>query len=367
MIALLYSILLFGLPLLVIPFIQFPYELPKVIAFEFILYVIALLIGKKYGFGIFQKANKFLLILVGSITILSIFWLVLLHSSTVLFGNVFRMQGIFLLWHLLGFSIVTAVVPKIELTWKLYAITLIGLFVSAFLLIHPETGRAIGTLGESNALAVAAVFLWPFSKMIKSEKSMTKVVVALSFITALAIVFMSQSRAGFIALLVQILFMIILRYVKKPIFSFSLAVGLLGISMLLPLIDTTSVYESRAEIWRTAIHAGSSNPIIGGGFGNISEILNNASWQLSNNIRFQSVDSAHNIFLDWLIQGGIVGLGLFMVLAGYSFYAHIKVKNDHFVLMMLGLLVALSFNPASVVGLVALFWLIGLGYTSAKK
>jgi O-antigen ligase len=367
MIALLYSLLLFALPLLIVPFIKFPYELPKVIAFELIFYLIVFFIGQSNSIKSIFSANKLLLLVSFGIVGISLFGLLRMPTQVAFFGNVFRLQGVFLLWHLLGLALVTASLSKFTIHWKWYGASLIGLLISAFLLTHPVTGRATGTLGESNALAAAAVLLWPISMLTYGKRGIFSPIPFLSLGAACVIVFVSQSRAGFVALIIQIIFFLSLKIIKKPIVSVILATILIGLSMLLPLIDSSSVYENRAEIWRTALQATNNNPILGSGFGNITPTLRLASVQLSNNVRFQSVDSAHNIFLDWLVQGGIVGLGLFLILAGSSFYAHLKTKNIEYAVMMIGLLVVLSFNPASVVSLVALFLLIGLGFGKKGK
>jgi O-antigen ligase len=175
------------------------------------------------------------------------------------------------------------------------------------------------------------------------------------------IVYMSGSRSGMIAFVLQMVF-VLLRMVNM---SFAKAVVvsliLLILTYSLPFLPQGSLYEQRSEIWQAAYIAGSENPILGNGFGNTEVALQKAINGFDNNLRGSFVDSSHNIFLDWWVQGGIVGLGLFSFLIITAFISFIKRQKTMKLVLLLGLLAALSFNPASVVSLVVLWWLIGKG------
>ena len=122
-------------------------------------------------------------------------------------------------------------------------------------------------------------------------------------------------------------------------------------------------YENRAVIWPTAFKAVLLNSLAGGGFGNTEVRLRKIIKQEHNSLIGYYVDSSHNLFLDWWVQGGVVGLGIFVMLciiAIKNFY----IKQRTFeLLLFLGLVTVFSFNPLSVVSLVQLWWLIGQGFS----
>ena len=104
------AFLLFILPLIFFPFGTSPFETLKVILAEIgIEILLCLQIFKRNSFYL----NKKLLISIVLIILLSTSHLVFLRIQTAFFGNVFRLQGIFLLWHLLLFSILST---KIKIT-----------------------------------------------------------------------------------------------------------------------------------------------------------------------------------------------------------------------------------------------------------
>lgn len=362
MVELILNALLFGLPLLVVPFIQFPYELPKVIVAQILIFILFVYSVQQIKFRTFFK-NKNLVFVVAAVFALSLLGFGTHFNSQIFFGNAFRLQGVFLLWTLLLFMLTVSSLPKIRVHERFSIVTLILLFISSLILSHPLTHRAVGTLGEANALAAVAVALWCYS--LNFERKLTsrdKLPMFLSFILAMGVVGMSGSSSGLLAIVGQIVLIALVKFVgKKPLVFTAVAVVLLCVSSTLVFQDDSRIYENRAEIWQTAVKAGLDSPLIGHGFGNISVPLRTASVELSNNVRFQNVDSSHNIFLDWFVQGGIVGVALLVGTLLFAMY-RMAVVGDGRMIMLFGLLVTLSFNPASVVSLVLLFWLIGTSF-----
>ena len=123
-------------------------------------------------------------------------------------------------------------------------------------------------------------------------------------------------------------------------------------------------YEQRTIIWQTALNGAIQSPLFGQGFGNTESIIHKQAVKENNNLQYVVVDSAHNIFIDIALELGIVGLVVFLWLIFTSIKHHYK--NDITSLLALfGVLTAVSFNPTSVVVLVAFWYLIGKGF--AKK
>ncbi len=98
----------FFLPFVVLPLGTSPFEIPKVLLAEIIIELLFLfvLFGKiPFSFTILPKH---LLYTISGLFLISLFDLLFFQSPTVFFGNVYRLQGVFLLWHLLFFTIMVS-------------------------------------------------------------------------------------------------------------------------------------------------------------------------------------------------------------------------------------------------------------------
>lgn len=100
--------LLFFLPLIVFPFGISPFEIPKVILVEAVIDMLLIVtIWNTKNFS-FKNVSYIQLLIYGSIGVLSVIHLFFFTTSTTFFGNIFRLQGVFLLWHLLLFSLLSS-------------------------------------------------------------------------------------------------------------------------------------------------------------------------------------------------------------------------------------------------------------------
>lgn len=313
----------------------------------------------------FHKNKKHFFFLLGIIVLVNVFHLVKLSTDYTFWGNEFRMQGTLLLWFLLLFSILSSSEPIKRLS-PLFVLAV--LFVQFFLSFWIESGtleRAIGSVGEPNSLAAVMIFVWPFFyfSLQKKRWQIPGFLLAMALV-GLTILF-SGSRSGLIALLIQLVFFIGIVLFRLPLKQTLFAcLCLLLVSFVSPFLVRGNVYENRGEVWQTALRAGLDRPLVGSGFGNTELALHEASLKLNNHLQGYYVDSSHNIFLDWWVQGGILGLGILLFLIFHTFSRFVATKDTRNLLVLLGLLAALSFNPASVVLLVQLWWLIGQGFGS---
>jgi len=350
-------ILLFGLPFIVFPWGISPFETPKVFVAEMIL---ALLLIQQILFQPkFIRVSRDWLYPIGLIFGLSLLHVVFLHTPTTIFGNVFRLQGVFLLWLLLGWVLTIANSNLLNIKSQWVWIAFSGLLISVFLFGWEENGRWIGSLGEPNALAATAIFFWPWLSLaeIKVKNNLsTFLPPTFTFI----IILFSGSRSGIVAFILQLLFLLFFKFTKSFKKSFSWIIILLIFGLTLPFWET-KIFENRVEIWQTALSAGWKNPILGHGFGNIEQALKQTAINLSNNLRFQYVDSSHNFLLDWWVQGGMVGLGALIYLLNRTVRNFIKKQARLELVLLIGVVTVMLFNPVSVVTLVHFWWLIGWG------
>lgn len=356
------TFLLFFLPLVIFPFGASPFEIPKVIVAEFGIILLIVLTFLEEEAVVWRSISQTQILLSGTMLILTVIHLIFLRTSTTLMGNQFRLQGVYLLWLLLLFSILTSRLNKTRFPRWVYWLS-IGLVTgSIFIFSTNEAGRLVGSLGEPNALAATGIFLWPWLFLGNQGSLVAWWQKVVSLVLVSFIIFVSGSRSGLVALTIQLIAIGFHQLMKWPMQRVVLVcVSLLGLSLFLPAIERGGALENRTEVWRTAIAAGFEKPVFGYGFGNIEYALRSSAFKLSNNLRFQYVDSAHNLFLDWWVQGGVIGLGILVLFVAYSFKNFITHSQMLNITLLLGLLTVISFNPVSVVTLVAFWWVIGQG------
>lgn len=346
--------LIFLLQFIVLPFGESYFEVPKVFLGETAIFLLALMFFLKKNHTT-DKFDKKLVFVLSSLFLLISVQFILFKSDTFLFGNQFRLQGAFLLFALGVLSLISS-----QTTFKsprlLPIVSLFTLGLVAFLFGAEENGRAIGSLGEPNALAAAGIFLWPIVYLPNKNKLIRLV----CLILIIFLIFITSSRSAGIAFIVQLAFIFLsqkisARLIKPTVFALLILLA----SFVLPIIKGGGLFENRLEIWQTAYYSGFENPIIGNGFGNIEKILPRVSQSLSNNVQYQYIDSSHNFLLDFWVQGGLIGLLLILFLIFYSFKKLIAHKNRSSIVILLGLLAIMSFNPVSVVALIQFWWIIG--------
>lgn len=353
-------ILLFLLPFTVVPFGVTQFENPKVVLAEGL--IILLLLSRLFQTGSILDLGRKQIVIYLLIFAVTIFDLIFLNTSVSFFGNAFRLQGIFLLWLLLLFSFIVTHVSLSKAPWWVFAFLLyVQIGLSLFLPIN-ESGRYVGTFGEPNALGGFALFVWPFAWFaVKEENVKSKIGKTLLIVGVITILYLSGSRSAAIGFLVQMLFLVIQKLgfnIKKAAVVCLIAIVL---SLSFPFFEKKP-YENRVEIWSSAVSAGLERPILGHGFGNTEIALQKAAKKLKLPIEDVYFDSAHNIFLDWWVQGGIIGLGLLLTLVFISIKNFVIYQHKRELVLTFGLLSVLVFNPASVAGLLAFWWVIGRGF-----
>lgn len=354
-----FILLLFFLPLLVVPFGYSYFEFPKVICAQVlieVLFVTKLIKGKLYKPKFFSPS---LLIPSFLLFLLTIIDLIFMRTQTTFWGNTFRFQGIFLLWHLLLLALISSQMKMPKIPFVVFLLSLVGLLGGSLTMGTNQAGRVIGTLGEPNALAASGIFLFPFLFFAAQRK----IVKLGCFLLVLSLVLLSGSRAGLVALIIQAVFLLLSRFARVK-WALLVCLLLLGLSLTFPFIENSGWYENRSEVWWSAIVAGSFNPILGAGFGNVEEALLRTSQLLNNNLRFQYVDSSHNFLLDFWVEGGIVGVLLIGFLLFKTFKNFVLQGRKIELMVLLGVITVMLFNPVSVVTLVQFWWLIGQGFRS---
>lgn len=365
-------ILLFFIELLIIPTITLGFEPPKVLISETLIGLLLIVQLWKAGIPAFKNVDQhFLLPLIG-LFLLTLSQLVFNLNLASLFGNTFRLQGIFLLWLLMAFSCTSSSIIIKANSRYFILLSLSLLFIFTYLIGNNPAGRAIGTLGEPNALAATAIFIFPFIYYLFKNLS----VKVIGFILCFIILLLAKSDSGFLALLVETIFIFLTSELKISLTK-GVIISLIFIlaTLSLPFLADTSffsrllnkpisTYEDRALIWKTAFVTGNHFPVAGLGFGNIQISLNQTAKSLNNTLQYVSVDSSHNFLLDYWVQGGILGVLFILFLLLFAFINLIKQNQDLKLTVFLGIVVVMLFNPVSIGTLIAFWFLLGQGSRS---
>ncbi len=334
-----------------------PFEAPKVIIAEIIidlLLLIKIIQFKKFHLKELYSPQA---VLLGILLFLSLDQLLLFRFTEGFFGNPFRLQGLFLLWHLSLFSFISKSISLHQIPKIFYLLSFILLSLITLVLGVGENNRAFGSLGEPNALAATMLFIFPFA-FLKTHR-LRKGLIAAAFL----LIAFSGSRAGIIGFGIELIFLALINFLRFSLpKAVLISVVMILISLGLPFADKTEQMENRSLIWQTALTAGLNSPILGHGFGNIQSPLYQTAKKLNNPTQYLVVDSSHNFILDFWVQGGIVAVITLATLILLSFQGLIKHRRHLEITALLGILAALLFNPLSVVNLLAFWWLIGQGF-----
>ncbi len=359
--------LLFGLQFVVYRYGVSFYETPKILAAQVGIITLGVLLLFRFFLEKPLAPSKMYLILGGSLFLLLLVQYFLLDGRELfLWGNVFRFQGAFLLVLLLAFGLMGTVV----VVNRFYGyLALVALIVSGFVALYfPRNGvgRMAGLLGEPNMLAETYVFLWPWLLIMQFKTIRIKMLVSgLGMLLAFCLIYLTGSRSGLLAIGLQSL-ILVSYWVKKRVVGVAVVISLVIMltASVLPFLEKDRIWENRGEIWYTALQAGMESPIIGHGFGQVELALANTAWRIENTLRYQYVDSSHNIFMDWWVQGGLWGISILLAFLGLALWRLIRIADILNVLLLTGMLGVLFFNPGSMIALVHLWWVIGRGVSS---
>jgi len=277
-------------------------------------------------------------VFIGILFLVSLIDLMIFKQAGGFFGNLFRLQGLLLFWHLLLIPLLTSGVSINRFKTKIIPSAFVALFLSTLILGVNQNNRAFGTLGEPNALATSALFFFPFTFFLYKNR-----LLKLAFIVAtLIIITFSGSRAGFFGFIAQNI-ILLSTYKFKLSLSRSTIIAIIFIlfTLFLPLSTSSLLFESRSQIWQTAFVAGLKSPIIGQGFGNIQKPIHKTAVKLDNPVKYQVVDSSHDFILDFWIQGGLVGVLSILILIFLTLQSFVHHKKVVELAAFLGLITAM--------------------------
>lgn len=269
-----------------------------------------------------------------------------------------RMEGYIGLLHLFLYFLLLASVFKSERDWWLFfhtslsasvIVSLYGLFqLLGKLAIHQGRTRIDATFGNATYFAAYLLFhlfflMWFF---LRTKNRYARGAYAAAFLLESVMLYYTATRGAILGLLggLVILAVTLAIFERGTLRRFALAglgavvlvVGLFFLVRNTGFVQKSPVLErfasislretttqSRFTIWQMALAGWRERPILGWGQENFvyvfSKYYEPSLWRQE-----PWFDRAHNVFLDWMISGGILGLGAYLAMFGTAIAASIR-------------------------------------------
>ncbi len=362
----------------------FPFITGKNFAFRiiveivFALWVILALLDRAY-----RPKFSWLLASFGSLIVVMFFSsLFAIHPGTSFFSNFERMDGFITLVHVFLLMVVLGSVFTEKRYWHYYLYTTLA--VAFFVALHGlwqyagviegYRGRIDGRLGNAAYMAIYMLFhiffaFWMFVESRSAGVRVLMVGLAAMFIFTLVETGTRGTALGLIAGIGVMVAYIALfgarfaqfrKYAIGALLFLLLAFGTLSVIRdsafvadnpnLARIASVTSPervlqeLEIRFVIWGMALEGVKERPILGWGQGNFNYVFNE-QYEPALFGQEQWFDRVHNIFLDWLIAGGVLGFltyfGIFVAALYYLVWRPWRYNDETFNVLERGVLLGI--------------------------
>lgn len=279
-------------------------------------------------------------------------------------SNFERMEGYVTILHLFGYFVVASTVLNTEKFWSWFLKTSLGasLVVSGYALmqvfghipVNQGGTRVDATLGNATYLAVYVLFHIFFAAMLlaREKRVWPKVVYAAIALTHSVVLYNTGTRGTVFGLIAGafVVTTLIALFDKREKKRRVIAASILGVGLALsagafavknaPFVQNSPVLsryasisfneiqrQGRYFIWPMAVKGFEQRPILGWGQDNFNYVFN-AKYDPRMYGQEQWFDRAHNVFLDWLIAGGILGLLSYLALYAAGIWMLWKKATD---------------------------------------
>lgn len=354
------------LPLYVAGELFFPFITGKNFAFRILIeiavasYAVLAILDRKYR----PRFSWMLVLFTTFVAWMAIANLLGVHPHKAFWSNFERMDGWIMLIHVYGLFIVATSVLTVEKLWRRW--WLFFLSVAAFVClygliqatggaeIHQGSTRITASFGNAIYMAVYVMFSILIAGWLAvTSKGWVRYALGASALLSLALLLLTASRGPLIGLVAgvgaaSVLWLGLSLRSEETRNSVGLkwAVGgLLGLLILIggfylvrdsafvqetPALDRlSSVFtlseelEVRSTIWGIALKGVQEDPMTGWGQEGFNQIFNKY-YEPSLYAQEAWFDRAHNMYIDWLVAGGVPALLLFVSLLALAFFALLR-------------------------------------------
>ena len=294
-------------------------------------------------------------------------------------GNTERMSGVIAWFHFVAFAIILSGILKTEKEWRnFFGIAVVVSILEFFYVLAQYfeaswvwlPGSTIGTIGNSDLLAIYAIFsaffslyLWQSTKHIdvltyrhtetskyqnRGIKLRYRYFWLIAFFLNIGTLFVASSRGALLGFGSGLIVYLAIQFwqrppIRKPLTSIVLAVVILYASIWFmrgtDFVKNTSqltritnaslkddTVQQRFTEWGIAWNAFKARPIFGWGPNNYLYLHNAYLNPRVYNLRETNFDRAHNAYLDYASMSGILGLSGYLFLMGVLFWTFWKNK-----------------------------------------
>ena len=305
---------------------------------------------------LWSEKREFILLIASFLFVVLIFTFVSLDMR--------RSAGIFKGWFvapIIAGAAVFFVINKRTVPWLLALLSTTGAILSAYGLWEYFTFyqdwfkdfhfRLNSVFTSANYLAlfigpiISASLGWLlFSRQVKNNIAPALILVVTTAVNLVAL-FFTFSYGGYLAVGLSILFLVAaLIFTRKNkkfiyitlsmvavIFAFTFSAVLKSDKFQRDFLETEgeSALRGRVEVWQTAVYAIKQNPIVGTGLGNFDKVYDKyVRVAIPNEPLEPNVILPHNVFLNFWIDTGILGLIMFISVLSYAYILFSKVKRN---------------------------------------
>lgn len=386
---------LFGI--LVIPFIYWPvapvpFEIPRVDFFCRWIEILGLLGLFCSLFNLKKEKTDFkmllLVLLFLSIAVMSS--LLGPNLSKSFWGNYYRGDGLWTLFHLVGLYLFLSLYWRDSWLIPLFkTIVLSSLAISLWtissalnLILLKDTGipnwfGAVGvSFGQPNFLAGFLLVCLPFYGALHSlaKKRVYRLCIFIGIICNFSAIYFSQSRMGLFGIVLFLVGWLLINTNKKKYYIigiFGLLILFIGVALYSghdrANIDNLSMAESRQRIITKGVLGYIQRPFLGWGWANFDYGFESVDWPFKFTVDVY-VDKAHSSLLETLVTVGPIGLIIYLGIIAKTIN-NLRLKKDPLSRYLLfGLIVYLVHSQTNVISISEeLFFWMFLGIASKTK
>ncbi len=280
-------------------------------------------------------------------------------------SNYERMEGLIALIHMCGYFLVLGSVLNTQKLWDRYFKTILGVGVLIVFYVFAQVGglfridqgafRVDATLGNSTYLAVHMLFLMFIAAFyyFRNKETGSNFVAGWTYLVLIAGYFFSlyrtATRGALIGLVIGVVCAIAAvayygqGHIKK--YAIRILIGLfVALVLFIPALNSNFVKNSptlnrfneisvqsltsepRLMVWGSALKGFMEHPILGWGQDNFNLVFNKY-YNPGMYAQEPWFDRAHDVFFDWLVAGGILGLISYLAMFCMAIYVVWK-KSD---------------------------------------